>query len=197
MATGCTPPVPSTTNGASIHGASISMPTPSRNPAGGPTSADITFQRAGRRSQRATARRSRRAKTDRPPPLYRVSDRPRTARNAMSSGTASSASYSPAWHTPAAADLDRARRSAQSGGRRRQATRLALHARPAQPRLDQAQAPPRRAARGHRRAPTPDGKTEALFGARRLADGSLIGTGPIELGLRPELMQDLDRRRAC
>jgi hypothetical protein len=35
-----------------------------------------------------------------------------------------------------------------------------------------------------------------LFVARRRADGSLIRAGSIELGLRPELMQELDRRLA-
>ncbi len=42
----------------------------------------------------------------------------------------------------------------------------------------------------------PDGRTEALFVARQLADGSLIRAGSIELGLRPDLMQELDRRLA-
>jgi bifunctional non-homologous end joining protein LigD len=42
----------------------------------------------------------------------------------------------------------------------------------------------------------PDGRTEALFVARQLDDGSLIRAGSIELGLRPELMQELDRRLA-
>ena len=42
----------------------------------------------------------------------------------------------------------------------------------------------------------PDGRTEALFVARQLDDGSLIRAGSIELGLRPDLMQELDRRLA-
>ena len=42
----------------------------------------------------------------------------------------------------------------------------------------------------------PDGRPEALFVARQLADGSLIPAGSIELGLRPELMQALERRLA-
>jgi ATP-dependent DNA ligase len=42
----------------------------------------------------------------------------------------------------------------------------------------------------------PDGRTEALFVARQLADGSLIRAGSIELGLRPDLMQELDGRLA-
>jgi bifunctional non-homologous end joining protein LigD len=42
----------------------------------------------------------------------------------------------------------------------------------------------------------PDGRTEALFVARPLADGSLVRAGSIELGLRPDLMQELDRRLA-
>ena len=42
----------------------------------------------------------------------------------------------------------------------------------------------------------PDGRTEALFVARQLPDGSVIRAGSIELGLRPDLLQDLDRRLA-
>ena len=42
----------------------------------------------------------------------------------------------------------------------------------------------------------PDGRPEALFVARRVADGSLIRAGSIELGLRPELMQELEQRLA-
>ena len=42
----------------------------------------------------------------------------------------------------------------------------------------------------------PDGRTEALFVARRLDDDSLLRAGSIELGLRPDLMQELDRRLA-
>jgi bifunctional non-homologous end joining protein LigD len=42
----------------------------------------------------------------------------------------------------------------------------------------------------------PDGRTEMLFVARQLADGSLIRAGSIELGLRPDLMQELERRIA-
>jgi bifunctional non-homologous end joining protein LigD len=41
-----------------------------------------------------------------------------------------------------------------------------------------------------------DGRTEALFVARQLDDGSLTRAGSIELGLRPELVQQLDRRLA-
>ena len=42
----------------------------------------------------------------------------------------------------------------------------------------------------------PDGRPEALFVARQLADGSVIRAGSIELGLRPELMQALEQRLA-
>ncbi len=42
----------------------------------------------------------------------------------------------------------------------------------------------------------PDGRTEALFVARQLDDYSLLRAGSIELGLRPDLMQELDRRLA-
>ena len=42
----------------------------------------------------------------------------------------------------------------------------------------------------------PGGRTEALFAARPLAGGSLARAGSIELGLRPDLMQELDRRLA-
>ena len=42
----------------------------------------------------------------------------------------------------------------------------------------------------------PGGRTEALFVARQLAGGSLARAGSIELGLRPDLMQELDRRLA-
>jgi bifunctional non-homologous end joining protein LigD len=42
----------------------------------------------------------------------------------------------------------------------------------------------------------PDGRTEALFVARQLDDDSLLRAGSIELGLRPDLMQKLDRRLA-
>jgi bifunctional non-homologous end joining protein LigD len=42
----------------------------------------------------------------------------------------------------------------------------------------------------------PGGWTEALFVARPLAGGSLARAGSIELGLRPDLMQELDRRLA-
>ena len=38
------------------------------------------------------------------------------------------------------------------------------------------------------------GKTDALFVARQLPDGSLRGAGSIELGLRPELVEALERR---
>jgi bifunctional non-homologous end joining protein LigD len=41
-----------------------------------------------------------------------------------------------------------------------------------------------------------DGRTEALFVARQLDDGSLARAGSIELGLPPELMQELDHRLA-
>jgi bifunctional non-homologous end joining protein LigD len=41
-----------------------------------------------------------------------------------------------------------------------------------------------------------DGRTEALFVARQLDDDSLLRAGSIELGLRPDLMQELDRRLA-
>ena len=39
-----------------------------------------------------------------------------------------------------------------------------------------------------------EGKTDALFVARQLPDGSLRGAGSIELGLRPELLDELERR---
>jgi bifunctional non-homologous end joining protein LigD len=42
----------------------------------------------------------------------------------------------------------------------------------------------------------PDGRTEAVFVARQLEDGSLSRAGSIELGLRPELMRELDLRLA-
>ena len=42
----------------------------------------------------------------------------------------------------------------------------------------------------------PDGRTEALFVARQLDDDALLRAGSIELGLRADLMQELDRRLA-
>jgi bifunctional non-homologous end joining protein LigD len=42
----------------------------------------------------------------------------------------------------------------------------------------------------------PDGRTEALFVARPFADGSLVRAGSIELGLRPELVHELEQRLA-
>ena len=108
----------------------------------------------------------------------------------------------PAWRTPASivcravGGVRRRSRRARSRGRRRQAPGLALHAGPAKPawikhklRRDE-----RLAVTGVRRRP--DGRTEALFVARQLDDDSLIRAGSIELGLRPDLMQELDRRLA-
>ena len=43
---------------------------------------------------------------------------------------------------------------------------------------------------------SPEGRAEAVFVARQLPDGSLLRAGSIELGLRAELMHELDRRLA-
>jgi bifunctional non-homologous end joining protein LigD len=42
----------------------------------------------------------------------------------------------------------------------------------------------------------PDGRADALFVARQVANGAVIRAGSIELGLRPELIQALERRLA-
>jgi hypothetical protein len=39
-----------------------------------------------------------------------------------------------------------------------------------------------------------EGRVEAILVARRRLDGSLAGAGSIELGLRPELVEALERR---
>jgi hypothetical protein len=86
---------------------------------------------------------------------------------------------------------------ARPGGRRRQAPRLDLPPRATHPLLDQAQASAGRAASGHRdSALPPEGRVEAVFVARRLPDGSTRGAGSIELGLRAEVVVDLEQRLA-
>jgi bifunctional non-homologous end joining protein LigD len=108
----------------------------------------------------------------------------------------------PAWRTPASIILE------QSEAFVTQVAELGLEGVVAK-RLDSRYTPARRSAawikhklRRHERLTVtgvrrrPDGRTEALFVARELDDGSLIRAGSIELGLRSELMQELDRRLA-
>ncbi len=108
----------------------------------------------------------------------------------------------PAWRTPASIVLER------SGAFVAGVAQLGLEGVVAK-RLDSRYTPGRRSPswikhklrRYERLAVTgvcrrPDGRTEAVFVARQLPDGSVIRAGSIELGLRPDLIQALDRRLA-
>ncbi len=108
----------------------------------------------------------------------------------------------PAWRTPASLVVERSEAFVA------EVDRLGLEGVVAK-RLDSRYTPGRRSSawikhklrRDERLAVTgvrrrPDGRTEAVFVARQLADETLVRAGSIELGLRPDLMQELDRRLA-